>query len=315
LAATRRSDIAGERIARHGLVARPATSIAGAAALTCGLQAQEASAARLGVRARMRGVADADVRRAVDVDHVVVRTWLMRATIHLVPASDVRWMTDLFAAMIIRKFAARWRQLGLTTELLERCATAMPDILAGRTLTRAQIVSELASVGLEFDLKSQAPVHVLLHTSALGLTCRAADRNGEATFALIADWVPKSPPGPSADDALAELARRYFRAYSRDRRRLHHLVRTARQPRHPPDPRRARTRRHRRSLGVSPRHRRARTRAQTAARVRQLPARLPRPRPDNRPAERRRSLRRRHHQADRPAQRASDRDVAPDPQA
>ena len=31
---------------------------------------------------------------------------------------------------------------------------------------------------------------------------------------MLDDWLPGSPAGPSGDDALAELARRYFAAFS-----------------------------------------------------------------------------------------------------
>jgi hypothetical protein len=60
----------------------------------------------------------------------------------------------------------------------------------------------------------QAHTHTLVYASALGLVCRGPDRGRHATFALLDDWLPSSPAGPSGDDALAELARRYFAAYS-----------------------------------------------------------------------------------------------------
>ena len=47
--------------------------------------------------------------------------------------------------------------------------------------------------------------------SCRGLTCRAGDRGRESTFALLEDWVPPAPAAPP--DPVAELARRYFRAF------------------------------------------------------------------------------------------------------
>jgi Winged helix DNA-binding domain len=211
--------IVGERIARQGLTARDAASVAAVTGATVGIQAQDLGAARLGVRVRMRLITDADVRRAIEVERTVVRTWLMRATIHLVSAADVRWLSGLFGPMIARKFATRWRQLGLDPKLLDRCADAIPDILAGRTLTRSQITEALNALGIAVDPSDQAPLHVLLYTSTLGLTCRA-DSSGEGTFALTDEWLPAAPTGSAGpaslagDDALAELARRYFCAYS-----------------------------------------------------------------------------------------------------
>jgi hypothetical protein len=214
MCATAGADVAGQRIARHGFVDRPASSVAEAARLTGGLQAQDQQAARLGVRARTKNVTEADVVRAIAVDRSVVRTWLMRATIHLVAAQDVAWMTRLLGPAIARKFRTRWRQLGLTDDLLARAFAQLPDILASGPQTRHEVAAALAQRGVVIDTADQAPTHLLLHATTMGLTCRGADRGREATFARLEDWIPDAVAGPSGDDALAELARRYFRAFS-----------------------------------------------------------------------------------------------------
>ncbi len=218
--ATTAADIVAERMTRHGLLDRPARDVVAAARHTGGLQAQDPQASRLGVRARGRHSTEADVLRAIEVDRSVVRTWLMRATIHLVAAEDVVWMTRLLGPAIARKFAKRWRDLGLSAELLDRAAAALPDVLADGPLTRRQIVAALAERGVAIDPSPnqggdpQATVHVLLHATTIGLVCRGPDRGREPTFAVLDDWVPTAPAGPSGDEALAALARRYFQAFS-----------------------------------------------------------------------------------------------------
>jgi hypothetical protein len=198
-------------MARQGLVDRPAGTVAQAAALGCGLQAQDFGAARLAVRARSRTLTDEAVRAAVDDDRTVARTWLMRNTIHLVPAEDLRWMTALLGPMIHRRFASkRWPALGLTPALLDRIAATAPDVFAGRSLTRQEFAAALAERGVAVQAHGQAPVHVLLHLATRGLVCHA-DGN---RFTLVDEWLPDAPAGPRGDDALAELARRYFRAFS-----------------------------------------------------------------------------------------------------
>ncbi len=145
----------------------------------------------------------------------VVRTWLMRNTIHLVPAEDVRWMTALLGPMIRRRFeTVRWPQLGLTPDVLQRAAGAAPEILAGRALTRHELADALRERGIALGDDPQAATHVLVYLSTIGLTCRGTDRDKDATFALLDDWLPGAPEGPRGDDALAELARRYFAAFS-----------------------------------------------------------------------------------------------------
>jgi hypothetical protein len=211
--ATSGADAAAERMTRHGLLGRPATTVPDAAGMTGAIQAQDPQASRLGVRARSERATEADVLRSIE-DRSVVRTWLMRATIHLVAADDVRWMTRLLGPPIARRFAKRWNDLGLTTDLLERASAALPDVLAGGPLTRRQIVAALAERGVAVDPQGQAATHVLLHATSVGLVCRGPDRGRGTTFALLDAWIPSAPGGPSGDDALAELARRYFRAFS-----------------------------------------------------------------------------------------------------
>jgi hypothetical protein len=204
-----------ERMVRHGFVERPARTVAAAVALTTAVQAQDHPAARLGVRARSVGLDEADVVHAVAETRTVVRTWLMRGTIHLVDVSDLRWLVALFGPALQRKFATRWRQIGLTQPFVDRCVALLPQVLRTGPRTRAEIVADLEGAGLRFTFDDpQAAYHVLLYASSLGIVCRGADRRRTATFALIDQWVPDAPAGPRGDDALAELTRRYFQAFS-----------------------------------------------------------------------------------------------------
>lgn len=203
-----------ERIARQGLIARPAPTVVRAAALTTAIQAQDPPASRLGIRVRQPDATDASVLAAI-ADRRVVRTWLMRGTIHLVDTADLRWLVRLIGPAISRKYRTRWRQIGLTDDVLDRSVAALPQILAGRCLTRHEIRDALAERGVVIDSPdTQAHTHALVHASTIGLVCRGAERGRDATFTLLDDWVPDAPSGPSGDDALAELARRYFAAFS-----------------------------------------------------------------------------------------------------
>jgi hypothetical protein len=98
--------------------------------------------------------------------------------------------------------------------VLRRARAALPQALAGGPHTRVEVVDRLAEQGVRIDRTGQAPAHLLLFATAEALACRTPDRGREACFALIDEWLPDSPAGPTGDDALAEIARRYFRAFS-----------------------------------------------------------------------------------------------------
>ncbi|HJQ00248.1 MAG TPA: winged helix DNA-binding domain-containing protein [Jatrophihabitans sp.] len=200
-----------ERMTRQGLASRGSASPATVAASALGLQAQDVGSSRLGVRARTSGVDEAGVVAAYAVERSVVRSWLMRATVHLVAAEDVRWLVDLFGPMIQRRFRnVRWRQLGIDDRLIEAAIPHTREVLAGRELTRHEIAAALAERGIRLADDGQAATHLLLALSCRGVTCRAGDRGRDSTFALLDDWVPG---GSAPADPLAELARRYFLAF------------------------------------------------------------------------------------------------------
>jgi hypothetical protein len=199
-----------ERMTRQGLAARSDADAAGVAAAAVGLQAQDVGAARLGVRARSTAVDEAAVVNAIQHERSVVRTWLMRSTVHLVAAEDLRWMAALYGPVMERNHRTRWRNLGITEPMIETALARARELLDGRGLTRHELAAELTARGLQLGGDGQVPTHMLAALTARGLTCRGADRGRDATFVLIDDWVP---PAPAPVDPLAELARRYFRAF------------------------------------------------------------------------------------------------------
>jgi hypothetical protein len=203
-----------ERMARQGLAPRIEGDAASAARTSAGLQAQDLAASRLAVRARAAGADERSVAAACDTDRTVVRTWLMRGTLHMVPAEDVRWMVALFGPPTAQRDRTRRYQLGVTDEICAAAMSALPDVLAAGALTRRELIDALRERGVAVEPAGQAPAHLVLYTSAMGLTCRGPDIGRDATYVLLDSWLPPGPAGPAGDIALTELARRYFAAFS-----------------------------------------------------------------------------------------------------
>jgi len=67
-----------------------------------GLQAQVLSAASLGLRVRSTGLHAGDVNRALNDERSIVRTWLMRGTLHVVAAEDLRWLVQRLGPVFVR---------------------------------------------------------------------------------------------------------------------------------------------------------------------------------------------------------------------
>ncbi len=206
-------EILGRRVRAQWLADRPGATVAAVAAHLAGLQAQDAGAVRLAVRARGRRLTAAAVHRAA-ASRSVVSTWLMRGTLHLVTAEDVRWMLALFGPRNVAGGARRRRELGLDEQTCTRALPAIERVLAAESpLSRADLVRRLAGLGVAIDPTGQPPAHLVAYAAARGLICRGPWLSGdEPGYVLLDDWLP---PAPALDReaALAELARRYVGAY------------------------------------------------------------------------------------------------------
>jgi Winged helix DNA-binding domain len=179
-----------------------------------GLQAQVLSAAALGLRARGAGLHQSDVTRALNDDRSIVRSWLMRGTLHVVATEDIRWLVQLLGPVFARAGATRHTQLGLDDDLKTRGVAALRRILADAgPLTRYELVDRLHGKDIALDPKTQAPIQMIALAAMQGVLCVGPERNdGESTYVLLDDWVPPALT-LTREAALAELARRYFAAY------------------------------------------------------------------------------------------------------
>jgi len=179
-----------------------------------GLQAQLWSAATLGMRARSAGLDARRVTLALSDDRSIVRTWLMRGTLHVVAAEDVRWLLHLLGPVFARAGSSRHAQLGLDDDLKARGVAAIRRILTeAGPMTRYELVDRLRSRQVALDPKTQAPIHLIGLAALQGVLCLGPDReDGESTYVLLDDWIPQARP-PSREATLAELARRYVAAY------------------------------------------------------------------------------------------------------
>jgi hypothetical protein len=176
-----------------------------------GMQAQEAPAAALAVRARSRGLTAAAVEAARVEGRTVVRTWAMRGTLHLVATADLGWLLPLLGPPFIQGSHRRRLELGLDDATCARAIPLLCDVLAARgPLTRAEIVAHLAGHGIR--LEGQAAPHLLGRAALEGWICYGPNRGKEPTYALLTDWVALGPALPP-EEAAAELVRRCLAAF------------------------------------------------------------------------------------------------------
>ena len=174
------------------------------------LQAQDLPGARWSVGLRTSRPGEDVVDRAFHAGDVV-RSWPLRGTLHLVPAEDVGWLLELTAPRVLGTASARRAYLGLTEADVERAReVAVASLSGGRTLTRGEILAAIEAGGVA--TAGQRGYHVLWYLAQTGTLVLGAPSGRQQTFALLDEWV-RAPRRLERDEALGELAFRYFRSH------------------------------------------------------------------------------------------------------
>jgi len=197
----------------------------------CGVQAQFPSAARLALRARIRGLRPEDVDRALADDRTLVAAWCMRGTRHLLRSEDLA--TFLRAchrrgAQWAAWFAAKKWPVDELDGVLEAMSQALdrphtrPELLDRVTADlgipkRVQKLSRgwgnvSRTEALEVGDRVISIGNMVSYACFRGIACCGPDRKGEATFVRPDAWIP-GYRDVAAPEAELEFTRRYLRAY------------------------------------------------------------------------------------------------------
>lgn len=178
-----------------------------------GLQAQVMSAAELQIAVRCACQAT-DVRDALWKERSLVKTWLMRGTLHLVPAEDLPLFTAAMRTRWIRTRPSWLKYMKVTMPQLVELFDDIAEAMDGTPKTREEILERVGHKhpdSLRENLGSGWGM-LLKPVARMGLLCFGPSRGQNVTFvrpeAWLGSWRQLDP-----DAALVEVARRYLRAY------------------------------------------------------------------------------------------------------
>lgn len=210
------------RLARHSLLApRPKEDLVAVVGAVCGIHAQMMSAAELSIGTRIVGVTRQDVRAELWSRRSLVKTYGIRGTVHIFPASEAPlWMAALQAnaqASDARRLAA----MGLDEAQTEAILAAIGDALDGRCLTREELGQEVARRAGAWATDAVSPAfggrwprwQMAMGTAAnAGLLCFGPDSGSRVTFVRPDQWLGGWAQ-VEGSVALREVLRRYLSAY------------------------------------------------------------------------------------------------------
>ena len=202
------------RLQRHHLNGRAAKKdLARVVGEIGGVQAQVMSAAELQVAVRTQCTV-ADVRQALWQDRTLVKTWLMRGTLHLARAADLPVYTAALGRHWIRVRPSWLKFMGVTEAELWELVDDIGGALDGTPMTREELI---AVVGRNRSTHVKSVLRsgwggMLKPAARNGRLCFGPSRGQSVTFVdprqWLASWHEVEP-----EQGMVEMARRYLRVY------------------------------------------------------------------------------------------------------
>jgi len=173
------------------------------------IQAQDYAMAKWAIGVRIPGITETEVDKALQ-NGQIVRTHILRPTWHFVAGGDLRWMLELTAPHVQRIVKTYNKKLALTEEILSKTRKVIEKSLSGNNhLTRKELMSILSESGIETN-ETRAS-HIMFDAELSGLVCNGINKGKQFTYSLIDETIKKHTSF-SGDEALAELAFRYFKS-------------------------------------------------------------------------------------------------------
>src|SRR2546430_4154884 len=133
------------RLSQHGLSPRLSSrDVVEAVRRTAGIQAQVMSAGELALFTRVEGLSAHEIRSALWQDHTLVKTWAMRATLHVLETRDLPLYVAALSFREFRNWSAHAAYYGLSPAQHEAFLSAVPQVVGSEPMTREQLASALA---------------------------------------------------------------------------------------------------------------------------------------------------------------------------
>ena len=171
-----------------------------------GVQAENHSQASWAVGTRAKAESEASFTEAYDGGRIL-RTHVLRPTWHFVTPDDIGWLLDVQRERMTRFIERAARDEGISLDALRRSIDAVAEALGDGPLDREGISERLETEGLPSSGRPLAMVLAAAENDAV--VCSGPLADGDHTWDLFDRRVPTSR-SLDRDEALGELARRYF---------------------------------------------------------------------------------------------------------
>jgi winged helix DNA-binding protein len=208
--------VRARRLARQRLSERANDPIA-VTRETCGIHAQIQASAELQLAARVDGIKQSDIRRALWEERTLVKAWTLRGTLHLHAADEAPlWLAATRAASTgepgeLREWVDPQGVVhpALMRDDVEEIRTAVLDVLDGRCLLREELAAEVVE---RVGQKGRSRLLSGFNFFGGADLCQGPPQGNKITLARPDQWIA-SWQDVDGDEALREVCRRFLRTY------------------------------------------------------------------------------------------------------
>jgi hypothetical protein len=208
--------VLARRVAVHHLDTPSTDGLVPLVRRLCGVHAQLASSAEAAIWLRTDGAVDpADVRRALAEDRMLVKTWALRGTLHLLPAADLPMWAAALGTRSFPRPKSWYDYHGVTPEDMAALEATVPAVLTGTPMTRAELATAVAERADRPQLAERLRSGwgaVLKPMAARGQLAFGPPDGRSVTFVAPAAWLGKWAP-VEPDRAVADLVRAILDCY------------------------------------------------------------------------------------------------------
>ncbi|TDD90900.1 winged helix DNA-binding domain-containing protein [Saccharopolyspora karakumensis] len=185
-----------------------------AVAHLCGVQAQEPQEPFIGLWSRLRGFDPAELSELL-LRRRVVRTHLMRRTMHLLAAEDVLSWRSRHDAMLLQRVLGVYRRELAEVDLDELAAAGREVLAEGDPHSLSELAKAIAHRWPEQSLRALGEAVVGALVPVVQLPPRGLWRTGGAARYLpVCSWLGRDVDQASPDDQVGrDLVRRYLAAF------------------------------------------------------------------------------------------------------
>lgn len=205
------------RMRQHGLSRRmKKTAMLKVVSRLGAVQAQVMSAAELQVWTRCEDVTAEDVQAALWKSRQLVKSWLLRGTLHLMTADDYPLYVAALSSLKHFRRGSWLKFHDITAEEFETMMTGIRGVLTGEGMTRETLADSVAAYVDSPTLKEKllSGWGALLKPAAFsGDLCFGENIGQNVTFVRPRDWLGAFEV-PDSAEALAEILRRYLKVHA-----------------------------------------------------------------------------------------------------